>query len=266
MFADVGEERHSGRRDQERRDERHPDAVTPDDVSGRVSADSGRDGERDESEAGHQRVCAEHVLEIERAQQEETEDRTGRNEHQEETAAHGAVGDPLDPQQRLLCPALPGCKGTESNEAERCEPDRLGRSPAGLIGLADRVDERGEAGGAEQGSGYVEATPARLLDIARDDVQGGRGERDSDGDVDVEDEAPVTDLGEDSADEDADSGTRTADSTPGRERLRALLALEAVVIIESAAGESMRRRTPGRPVLRTVPRRCLRGRRRPTRR
>ena len=187
---------------------------------------SGREGERDEGEAGHQRVRAEHVLEVERAEQEEAEDRAGRDEHQEQPAADGTVGDPLDPQQRLLCPALPGCEGAEPNEAERCEPDRLGRAPAGLIGLADRVDERGEAGGAEQGAGDVEATPARLGDIARDDLQCGDGEADRDGDVDVEDEAPVADLGEDAADEDADRSTGSADRTPGRERLRALLALE----------------------------------------
>ena len=187
---------------------------------------SGREGERDEGEAGHQRVRAEHVLEVERAEQEEAEDRAGRDEHQEQAAADGAVGDPLDPQERLLCVALPGCEGAESDEAERCEPDRLGRAPAGLICLGDRVDERGEAGGAEQGAGYVEATPARLLDIAGMTFRAAAASADRDGDVDVEDEAPVADLGEDAADEDADRCAGAADRTPGCERLGPLLALE----------------------------------------
>ena len=55
-----------------------------------------------------ERAGAEHVLEVERAEEEEAEDRAGRDEHQEEPAADGAIGEPLDPQQRLLGPALPG--------------------------------------------------------------------------------------------------------------------------------------------------------------
>ena len=80
-----------------------------------------------------ERARAEDVLEVERAEQEEAEDRAGRDEHQEQAAADGAIGEPLDPQERLLGVALPGCEGGEPDEAERCEPDRLGRAPAGLI-------------------------------------------------------------------------------------------------------------------------------------
>ena len=124
--------------------------------------------------------------------------------------------------------ALPGGEGGETHEAERCEPDRLGRAPAGLVCLGDRVDERGDAGGAKQGAGDVEATPARLGFVARDDFQGGDCEPDRDRDVDVEDEAPVADLGEHAADEDADRGAGAADCAPGCERLRPLLAVERV--------------------------------------
>ena len=124
--------------------------------------------------------------------------------------------------------ALPGREDAEPHEAERREPDRLGRAPAGLVCLRDRVDERGDAGGADQGAGYVEATPARLGVVTRDDLQGGDCEPDRDRDVDVEDEAPVADLGEDAADEDADRRAGTADRTPGRERLGPLLALEGI--------------------------------------
>ena len=130
VLAHVGEERHPGRRDQERRGERHADAVAADDVPGRVGAEPGRERERDEREAGHQRARAEHVLQVERAEQEEAEDRAGRDEHQEQPAADGAVGEPLDPQQRLLGPALPGCEGAEPDEAERRERRSSGSSPS----------------------------------------------------------------------------------------------------------------------------------------
>ena len=50
----------------------------------------------------------------------------------------------------------------------------------------------------------------------------GDGERDRDGEVDVEDQPPVGDLGEQPADEDADRRARAADRAPGCERLRPL--------------------------------------------
>ena len=123
---------------------------------------------------------------------------------------------------------LPGCEGGETQEAEHCKPDRLGRAPAGLICLGDRVDERGDARCAKQGAGYVEATPARLGFVTRDDFQGGDCEPDRDWDVDEEDQAPVADLGQDAADEDANRRAGAADCAPGCERLRPLLAVERI--------------------------------------
>ena len=58
VLADLGEERHTGCRDQKCRDERHAHAVPTDDVASRVGAGSGCQGERDEGETGHQRVRA----------------------------------------------------------------------------------------------------------------------------------------------------------------------------------------------------------------
>ena len=125
-------------------------------------------GEGYEREAGHQRARAEHVLQVERAEEEQAEQRAGRNDHQEHAAADCAVGESLDAQERLLGAALPGPEGAEAHQAERREPDRLGRAPAGAIRLRDRVDERAEAGCAEQGAGSVEAVPPRLGDVARE--------------------------------------------------------------------------------------------------
>ena len=77
-----------------------------------------------------ERAGAEHVLKVERAEEEETEDRAGRDEHQEETAADGAVGEPLDPQERLVCAALPGREGAESNERRALRARSFGSSPS----------------------------------------------------------------------------------------------------------------------------------------
>ena len=70
-----------------------------------------------------ERAPAEHVLEVERAEQEEPEDRAGGDEHQEQAAADGAVGEPLDAQERLVGVAL---ADRERGEAEQ----RRGREPS----------------------------------------------------------------------------------------------------------------------------------------
>ena len=134
VLADVGEQRHPGRGDQERAGERAADAVPADDVAGRVGADSCRERERDEGEAGRERPHAEHVLQVERAEQEEAEDRAGRGEHQEEAAADGAIGEPLDPQERCVGAALKSREGSEPGEAAEADHERLGRRPAGAFG------------------------------------------------------------------------------------------------------------------------------------
>ena len=92
----MGEERHPDGGDRERRGERHANAVAADDVPGCMGADACRERERDEREAGHERARAEDVLEIDRAEEEETEDRARGGEHQEEAAADRAIREPAD--------------------------------------------------------------------------------------------------------------------------------------------------------------------------
>ena len=124
VLADVGQKSHPGGGDQERCGERAANAVLARDVTGRVGADACRQGERDEGEASRERPHAEHVLEIQRAEQEEAEDRTGCGEHQEEAAADRAIDEPLDTEQRGLGAAL------EDREGERALRVRRGRSGA----------------------------------------------------------------------------------------------------------------------------------------
>ena len=83
-------------------------------MTGAVRADPCREGERDEGEAGCERPHAEHVLEVERAEQEEPEDRARGGKHEHEAAADGAVGDALDAEQRRV--------DVQLVDRERCEP------------------------------------------------------------------------------------------------------------------------------------------------
>ena len=76
-----------------------------DDVPGGVGADPAATASGMKA-SPVERPHAEDVLQVERAEQEEPEDRAGRGEHQEEAAADGAIRQPLDPQQRRVGAAL----------------------------------------------------------------------------------------------------------------------------------------------------------------
>ena len=108
-------------RDQECSGEWAADAVPADDVTGCVCADPCRERERDEGEAGSERPHPEHVLQVERAEQEEPEDRAGGGEHQEEAAADSTIDQPLDAEQRCVGAALEGREGDEAGEPAEAE-------------------------------------------------------------------------------------------------------------------------------------------------
>ena len=182
--------------------------------------------EGDEGEAGRERPHAEDVLQVERAEQEEAEDRTGRREHQEEAAADGTIRQPLDAQERCVGVALEDSEGSEARDAAETDEQRLERRPAGALTLGDREDDGAEARRGEHGSAEVEPAPARLLRIGGHDLHCGDRECRCDRQIDVEDHPPVAELGEDAADEDADRGARASDCSPGGERLRPLVPVE----------------------------------------
>ena len=73
-----------------------------------------------------ERAHAEHVLEVERAEQEQAEDRAGGGEHQEEAAADSTIGQSLDPQERCIGAALEGREGREAGEPTEAEADVSG--------------------------------------------------------------------------------------------------------------------------------------------
>ncbi len=62
--------------------------------------------------------------------------------------------------------------------------------------------------------------------VGRDDLPRSQEQRNGDREIDVEDRAPVSQLGQHAAEEDADRGAGPADSAPGAKRPGALLALE----------------------------------------
>jgi hypothetical protein len=196
-----------------------------DEAASGVGAGSGGEGEREEAEPRGQRSRAEDVLQVERAEQEEGKEQSRGEQHQDQPAADGAVSEPLDLEQRLRGLPLMGYEGSESSNAGAGDYERSRRRPTRGVGLRDRVDDRAEARGGEDRTQEVKPPPPRLVRVGGNDCQGGRGERDGDREVDVEDQPPV-ELGQEAADEDADRSASAADRSPGSERLHPLWAVE----------------------------------------
>src|SRR5439155_7757251 len=122
-------------------------AVPVDEVAGGVGAATGRERQRYERETGRERAVAERELQVERAEQEQPEHETGVDQGQKEATADGAVAEPFEAQERLRGAALADGEGGEAGDTGTADAERLPGDPAGLVGLGDRVDDRGDAAG-----------------------------------------------------------------------------------------------------------------------
>jgi hypothetical protein len=98
----------------------------------------------------------------------------------------------------------------------------LGRAPAGVRGVDDRVDQQRQTGGDGDGTGGVEVARgrerARLGDVPRRE---GR-DRDRHRHVDPQHPLPAEAIGEDAAEQHSCGAAGARDRTPGPERLVAL--------------------------------------------
>jgi hypothetical protein len=92
-----------------------------DHVTGGVDAVANRDGERQERKPGLERLGPEHVLPVQRREQERSPQHGGGGEHQHEAAADGAVDEALDAQQRR-----PGAQLEPAATASAPRPRRSG--------------------------------------------------------------------------------------------------------------------------------------------
>ncbi len=138
-------------------------AVAADDVAGRVGAGARRERERDEGEAGQQRARAEHVLQVERAEQEEAEDRAGRGEHQEHPPPTARSASRSTRRSGFSVRRSQAAKMPSPARASAASPSVWVEPQPAWSACVIAIDERAEAGGAEQGAGDVEPAPARAF-------------------------------------------------------------------------------------------------------
>ena len=184
------------------------------------------EGERQERQPGGERPRAEHVLQVQRGQQERAEQHRGGREHHHEAASDATVAEALHAQQRLGGAQFEHGEGGEPGERGGTEAERLGRGPAAALGLGEGVDERAEAGGGQQRAAQVEAAPLRPGRVGGQQLHRAGGQGEADGQVDEEDRAPVDELGQHAAEQHADRGAGAADRAPDAQRLGTLGAVE----------------------------------------
>jgi hypothetical protein len=189
-----------------------------DDVAGGVHPGADRQGEGQERQARLKRAAPEHVLQVQRGEQEQPEEHGGGGEHHHEAAADGAISEALDAQQRLAGVQLEHREGGQAGERRGAHAQRLRRRPAQGLGLRQGVNQRAEAGGGEERAAQVEAAPLGPRRVGGQQVRGAGREQKADRQVDEEDRAPVDELGEHAAEQDADGGAGAAHRTPGAQR------------------------------------------------
>jgi hypothetical protein len=226
VAVDTGQQQHAGG-DQRERDG-HGDAQTrvTDEVAAEMRAQADDHGHRQEREPGLQRAGAQHLLQVDRGEQERAEQHRGRGQHHHEAAADSTLAEPRDVEQGPAGVQLQGHEGCEAGQAGETETERLRRRPAGVGGFRKGIDERGQARRRHHGTTEVEADPLRSSDVGGHDVHRSGSDADADGQIDQEDGSPVDEFGERAAQQDTDSGAGAAHGTPDAERLRAGRAVE----------------------------------------
>src|SRR5438067_10728639 len=128
-----------------------------------MSAHACCEREWDEREAGQQRARPEDVLEIDRAEIEEPEDRSCCGEHQEEPSADCTIAEPPNLEKRRLGARFEDGERREPDETDKSEAERLRRGPACARALGDRKDDRAEACRCDDRAPQIETAPTGLL-------------------------------------------------------------------------------------------------------
>jgi hypothetical protein len=185
--------------------------------------DGGRDDDRQRdgevADAGLHRREAQHLLHVERKQEEDPEDDGSQAEADHVRARQRApLEDAKRDERRARARLVPEEDRHQRGRGQE-DADRLRRAPADPVRLCQPEHEEHEARRDADGSEGVEvpgqAVRPALTHVARDE-----GERDRrDGDVDEEDPLPPEVLGEHAAEEHPDGGAGAGDAAEDAERL-----------------------------------------------
>src|SRR5215218_8180669 len=229
---DVGEEgavdRDLAEPEQPRRDQDHAggeDRLEPD-LGHQARGDPGREDDRDRQrqvgEAGLDRAVAEHLLHVERDEEEHREERGADQDPDHVGAGDRPQAEDREGDERRLRAALDRDEGDQQDRGGGEDTDRLRRAPAGVFGVEQGEDEGGEAEGDRRRAGDVEVAHLLLGVGFGDQPRRQRGGGDPDRDVDPQHPLPAEVFGQDAAEEDAGSAAGAGHRAPDPQRFVAL--------------------------------------------
>src|SRR5215217_4758777 len=143
VHADLREPDQAGGGDDQAGDQHRLEAEAGDQWGARAGCEDDADGERQVRDAGLECRVPEHVLHVQRDEEEHGEQRGG-----DQDGGHVDAGDRAHPEdarerdERGLLAALDQVETTHQREREPAEAERLRRAPAGAVRVDQRVDEQ----------------------------------------------------------------------------------------------------------------------------
>ncbi len=164
-----GDHRHPGR-------EHRLEADPRDELGGDPGGDDDPEREGQVGEAGVDRAVAEHLLHVERDEEEHREQRRADQEPDDVGARQGPEAEDPERHQRRLRASLDRDEGGDQRRGQAEQAERLQRAPARVGRVDDRVDQDREAGGDGHRAGGVEVARRRLGAALGDQPRGERGD------------------------------------------------------------------------------------------
>src|SRR5215218_8405471 len=168
VHVDLREPDKPGGGDEQAGDEHGLEAEAGDQWSARAGGEDDPDRERQVREAGLERRVPEHVLHVQRDEEEHREQRGS-----DQDGGHVDAGDRAHPEdagerhQRSGLAPLDQVEAGDQRQRDRAEAERLRRVPAGAVGVDQRVHEQRQAGGDRYGAGHVEVALARVARLGQ---------------------------------------------------------------------------------------------------
>ena len=175
-----------------------------------------------ERQAGLQRAVVEHVLEVERAEEERRVHPGDEEAADDARADQAAQAQDAQRHDRVRDPRLEGQEGAHQRDREGPEAEHLGGAPAVAGRLHDRVDGGHQRDGDEHRAEPVDAVLESAAVVGGDQRLAQRDRRGADRKVDEEDPVPVQRLRQRAAGEQAERAAGDGREHVGAHRLGAV--------------------------------------------
>ena len=193
-----------------------------DELGGGARRDDDPHRQRQVGDPGLDRRVAQHVLQVERDEEEHREQRHADQQPDDVGAAQGSVSEDRERHQRITLAALNCHERDQQHPGCGQADDRPGRSPADADRVHDGVDEQRQPRGDGDRPGDVERVAGLLAAALAERAGGERGRDQADRDVDEQHPAPAQPAGQDPAEQHSGGAAGAGHRAPDAERAVAL--------------------------------------------